>query len=393
MTLLAAPPHPATPAACPEGNHFVLSLPAGGNGLRVAIKDTIDIAGLPTRAGSRAFEAVAPAPRNADVVEALLRGGAVIVGKANMHELAFGVTGVNGWTGTPVNPRYPGFVPGGSSSGSATAVAAGLADLALGTDTGGSIRIPAACCGIIGFKPSFGRLSRRGLTPAESSLDCVGPLARDIATLQRAMAMLDATFQLPTLGTPRIGILRGLAEPALDAAVRAALEGAGCTLVAVELPGMEAAFRAGMAIMNAEMLGAFGGLLETGALGADIAGRLKAARMITLEQLADAEAVRGAFTAAVDAALVGLDALAMPTIPGAPVRLAEAADSAAALAMTRLVRPFNLSGHPALSLPLSNFRQMPAGLQLVALRGDDARLCAVAGWVAGQSPHVLRHSA
>lgn len=154
--------------------HLILPLDQGGDGPRVAVKDVIDIAGTPTRAGSRALADRPAAATHARAVQHLLDAGCRIVGKANMHELAFGMTGVNDWTGTPVNPRYPNLVPGGSSSGSATAVAAGLWDWALGTDTGSSIRAPAACCGVVGLKPTFGRLSRHGLTPENSSLDCVG---------------------------------------------------------------------------------------------------------------------------------------------------------------------------------------------------------------------------
>lgn len=145
------------------GAHLTLPLDLGGDGPHVAVKDVIDIAGTPTRAGSRAFADRPAAPTHARVVQSLLDAGCRIVGKTNMHELAFGMTGVNDWTGTPVNPRYPHLVPGRSSSGSATAVAAELCDWALGTDTGDSIRVPAACCGIVGLKPTFGRLSREGL--------------------------------------------------------------------------------------------------------------------------------------------------------------------------------------------------------------------------------------
>src|ERR1019366_8897632 len=152
------------PQAIPQADDyaaFVLRLELGGEGPRVAVKDSIDIAGYPTRAGSAAFAAAAPALHHAAVVQALLDRGCRIVGKTNMHELAYGVTGINRWSGTPRNPRYPDRIPGGSSSGSAVAVAAGAVaaaapsdpphvgppvDFALGTDTGGSIRIPAACC-------------------------------------------------------------------------------------------------------------------------------------------------------------------------------------------------------------------------------------------------------
>ena len=172
-------PNPASPQTdC----IFVEKLALGGGGLRVGVKDSIDIEGVPTRMACACYADAPPAERHAEVVRALLDAGCRIVGKTNMHELAYGVTGINRWTGTPINPRAPGRVPGGSSSGSAVAVAAGLVDFAVGTDTGGSIRIPAACCGVQGLKPSFGRVSRLGVHPAKSSLDCVGPFARDVST-------------------------------------------------------------------------------------------------------------------------------------------------------------------------------------------------------------------
>jgi amidase len=171
----------------------------GGQGLTVAIKDTLDVAGWPTRCGSRALELASPAEKHATVVQALLDGGWQVIGKTVLHELAFGVTGINEWAGTPINPQAPERIPGGSSSGSAVIVAQGAADVALGTDTGGSVRMPAACCGVFGLKPTFGRLSREGVHPASSSLDCVGPMARDLDTLVTAMSAMDCTFvaQMP----------------------------------------------------------------------------------------------------------------------------------------------------------------------------------------------------
>uniref|UniRef100_UPI0028AB14C1 amidase family protein n=1 Tax=Pseudomonas nitroreducens TaxID=46680 RepID=UPI0028AB14C1 len=177
---------------------FVSEFILGGDGKRVAVKDSIDIAGYPTRCGTRALADAAPAECNAFVVDAVLNAGWQIVGKTNLHELAFGVTGINDWTGTPVNPMAPDRVPGGSSSGSASAVAAGLADIALGTDTGGSVRVPAACCGIAGLKPTFGRVSRDGVHPAQSSLDCVGPFAANMADLIAASLRVRDWVNTPT---------------------------------------------------------------------------------------------------------------------------------------------------------------------------------------------------
>jgi amidase len=342
----------------------------------------IDIAGMPTRAGSRALDAAPPAARHADAVEAVLAAGCRIVGKANLHELAFGVTGVNRHTGTPANPHYPALVPGGSSSGSATSVAAGLADFALGTDTGGSIRVPAACCAVVGLKPTFGRLSRRGLVPAESSLDCVGPLARDVATLASAMGMLDPGFvPLGRPERPRLGLVAAEAQEEVLVAIRTVLRSADCDVVQVQLPGIAAAFEAGMTIMNAEMWAAFGHLVSSGALGTDVEARLRAASRIRAEEVAASERVRTQFSLEVDTALAEVDALVLPTLPTVPLRLESAGDSAAALGMTRLVRPFNLSGHPALSLPASELAHGPVSLQLVGRKWDDARVCAIASQI------------
>src|ERR1700747_2012230 len=163
---------------------FVERLALGGYGLRVGVKDSIDVAGFPTRMASACFADAPPAPQHAAVVRSLLNAGCRIVGKTNLHELAYGLTGINRWTGTPLNPRSPARVPGGSSSGSAVAVAAGLVDFALGNDTGGSIRLPAACCGVVGLKPSFGRVSRTGVHPEHSTLDCVGPLAGEVCEVR-----------------------------------------------------------------------------------------------------------------------------------------------------------------------------------------------------------------
>lgn len=355
----------------------------GADALRVVVKDSIDIAGVATRSGSRLFADAPPARDHADVVRALLDAGCRITGKANMHELAYGVTGINGWTGTPLNPRWPDRIPGGSSSGSAAAVVAGLCDVSLGTDTGGSIRVPAACCGVYGFKPSFGRISRRGVVPARSSLDCVGPFARDLATIERAMAMLDPDFRVDALDVPpRLGWVTVDADAAVKRAVDGRLAMSGCTMVPMALPGMAAAFDAGLAIIAAETFVAFGSYAGSDRLGPDIRDRLQAAGRITADQLAEAEAVRRAFTIEVDAALDHVDALILPTMPVFPPTLVEAADARAAIGgLTRFVRPFNLSGHPALSVPVIAANGLPAGIQIVGRRGSDAALCAVARWL------------
>jgi amidase len=356
---------------------FVQELNLGGTGPRVAVKDTIDIAGYPTRGGSRSLDGAPAAGRNADVVQRLLDAGCAIVGKTTLHELAFGVTGINHWAGTAPNPKYPNLIPGGSSSGSAAAVAAGLADFALGTDTGGSIRVPATCCGIYGLKPTFGRVSRRGVLPAETSLDCVGPFAATIDMLIQAMRIIDGSF-VETGVHGRVRMIDVAAEPAISATVRAAVEKADFTTSAGRLDGMDAAFQAGLTIINAETWGAFGHLVESGLVGADVAARLLKARDTSPDDIAAAEQIRRRFSEAVDRALEGADALVLPTLPAFPLTLEEAMADASAVRTTAFVRPFNLSGHPALSIPLRGPGNLPVGLQLVGRKGEDAVLCALA---------------
>lgn len=359
---------------------------AVAGGLTVAVKDCLDVRGYPTRLGSGALVDPAPAPAHAQVVANILAGGGSITGKAHMHELAYGVTGINAAFGTPLNPLYPELIPGGSSSGSAAAVAAGLADVAIGTDTGGSIRLPATCCGVFGLKPTFGRVSRAGCHPARSSLDCVGPFARDVAGLEAAMRLIDPSFS-PVLSKTalRIGRVVVEAEPAVDAAVDAALADAPAQRVSIDLPLLEEAFAAGITIMAAECWSAFGGLVGEPRMGDDVRARLLAASAVTPDQVAQAEQVRSAFTIAVDRALDAVDALVLPTLPSLPPALDELGDAARTLRLTALVRPFNLSGHPALTIPLERKGARPVGLQLIGRRGQDEALCAVARVLAGEA--------
>ena len=370
-------------ASLSEAGIFLERMALGGDGPRVGIKDSIDIAGFATRMASGCLADSPPAAEHAAVVRALLEAGCRIVGKTNMHELAYGLTGINHWAGTPLNPRAPGRVPGGSSSGSAVAVAAGLVDFALGNDTGGSIRLPAACCGVYGLKPTYGRVSRAGVHPRRSSLDCVGPLAREMRVIETAMALIDPTFR-PQAPTSRaaVGWVEVAANPAVASAARAALERADLELRSVTLPSFAAAFSAALTIIGSETWAAFGHLAECVQLGSDVRSRLNAARSISPAELAAAEEVRRVFRAEVDVALAEVEALALPTLPELPLTLAAAGDARAALHSSWCVRPFNLSGHPAISLPVS-VEGVPSGLQLVGRSHHDEALCALACGIAG----------
>jgi amidase len=364
-------------------NEFIQTLSLGGTGASIAIKDTIDIAGYASTAASRALADTAPAAEHAEVVARLLAAGWRVVGKANMHELAFGMTGINDYTGTPQNPQDATRIPGGSSSGSAAAVGLKLADAALGTDTGGSIRGPAACCGVLGLKPTFGRVSRHGVALRESSLDCVGPFVRDMSMLVVVMQAIIVDFDAQAArvwqGACKVGVVQAEAIPEIGAALARAADVAGCTAHAVRLDGLAAAFDAGLAVINVETSRAFGHLLETGKLGVDLDTRLRAAAKTTAAQLDAAQQIRRQFTAAVDHALDNVDVLILPTLPALPITLDEARGGASVIAMSSLIRPFNLSGHPALSLPLPIAGSpLKAGLQIVGRKGQDEQVCAIA---------------
>ena len=357
----------------------------GGTGASIANKDSIDIAGYPTIAGSRALADASPATCHAQVIELLLQANWHIVGKANMHELAFGMTGINDYTGTPTNPQDASRIPGGSSSGSAAAVGAQLVDAALGTDTGGSVRGPAACCGVIGFKPTYGRVSRVGVAPRHSTLDCVGPFAREMQMIVQVMSAIAPGFDANAASTSmlrgvKLGLLDVDADPSIQAAVNRAADESGFACSRLVLPGLKTAFDAGLTIINAETWAAFGSLTGHNRLGADIEARLCAAAATNETQLAAAEQVRSSFTHSVEQLLRDVDVLVLPTLPNLPITLEAARAGTSVIGLSSLIRPFNLSGHPALTLPVSvQGSPLKAGLQIVGRKGEDEHVCAIAG--------------
>lgn len=353
-----------------------------GAAATMAVKDCIDVEGMVTSLGSAAFADDQPAACNAKIVDRLLQADYILLGKLNMHELAFGMTGINGYYGTPTNPRFPDYIPGGSSSGPAVAVASNQVDLALGTDTGGSIRLPAACCGVIGFKPTLGRVCREGVHPADSSLDCVGPMATTLAQIERSMQVLDPSFSpKKTNNVINLGWLEVDAREPIQAAmasIAASLSRSDQVVLSkVVLPGMDEAHKAGMTIIASEALAAFKGL-DRAKLGADVVRRLAAAEQITEQQLNKAKKVQLVFQEEVSNCLRDLDALLLPTLPHLPLRLDAALNGVEDLELSRLVRPFNVSGHPALSIPLTGSAAFPLALQIVGALGADEHVCAVA---------------
>jgi len=370
---------------------------SNGAGLRVAIKDLIDVAGLPTTAGSMAVAAhAAPAARDAPCLAGLraaaARGEAHFVGKTNLHELAYGISGINAAFGTPVNPLDPARVPGGSSSGSAVAVASGEADVAYGSDTGGSIRIPAACCGVAGLKTTWGRVPLTGVWPLAPSLDTVGPMARDVAGLVAGMALLEPGFTVAAGPPRRVGRVDVGADPAIDAAVDAALAATGWPVVPVELAGLEAATNAAMVVLDAEAWASDGALAESAPdqFGRDVLARLRQASAVTGDALGVAWQQAAVWRSAVAALWDQVDLLALPTLLGFPPTLDHSRDMVQIRGVTSAV---NLAGVPALALPVPTGGPLPASIQLIGPAGGEDRLLAagaVLEQAAGELPGLLR---
>jgi amidase len=359
---------------------FIDSTRIGSSGTTVAVKDLIDIAGLPTTGGCRAL-ARSAVPAGADAVcmaglrAAIEAGEARMVGKTNLSELAMGASGVNEWFGTPRNPLDPGLIPGGSSSGSAVAVAAGEAEVGIGSDTGGSVRVPAACCGIVGLKTTHGRVPLEGVLPLAQSLDTVGPLGRDVAAVVRGMELLEPGFA-PGAAAGTIGRVRVPDEdPRIAEAVDRALAEAGFEVAEVELPswdevldpafwiGLAEAARNNGALADREPDGLLGRTREAIAEGRKLAPREDEGRRFQRR-----------WEAELATAFERTELLAWPTLTSSPPRLGEfgVIDS---ICRTMEV---NLAGLPALSqpVPTEGPGPVPASLQLVGPKGGEERLVA-----------------
>ncbi len=357
-----------------------------GSGLRVAVKDLIDMVGLPTTAGSRAVADTAlPASRDAACLAglraAMARGEARFVGKTNLHELAYGISGINAAFGTPVNPLDPRRIPGGSSSGSAAAVAADEADVAYGTDTGGSIRIPAACCGISGLKTTWGRISLDGVRPLAPSLDTVGPMARDVNGLIAGMALLEPGFAVAGAAPRVVGRLTIDADPVVNAAIDSALRAAGFSVQPVTIGELGDVIAASMALLDAQAWATNAELVATAPdrIGRDVLARLRRAATITEAQLSAARAEISRWKATLDRWWNRVELLAAPTLLGFPP-LTDDAD--AIVAIRGLTSPVNTAGLPSLALPVpadgprAGGGPLPASIQLIGQANSEDRLLA-----------------
>lgn len=351
-----------------------------GPGLRVAVKDLIDVAGLPTTAGSRAIAeratpAAADAPCLAGLRAAIARGQACLAGKTNLHELAYGISGINAYFGTPVNPLDPLRVPGGSSSGSAVAVASGEADVAYGSDTGGSIRIPAACCGVAGLKTTWGRIPLTGVWPLAPSMDTIGPMARDVAGLIAGMKLLEPGFSAGEPAPRVVGRVVIGADPIIDHAVDAALAATGWDVVQVSLEGLDRATVAAMTVLDAEAWASDGGYADAAPdkIGRDVLARLREASTITPAAVGAARQDAVRWRATLASLWERVDLLALPTLLGFPPTLDKSREM---VRIRGLTSPVNLAGLPALALPVPTGGPLPASVQLIGPAGGEESLLA-----------------
>jgi amidase len=398
MADCAAPTDPL--GALVPGGAAAVTRPGGAgrgplSGARLVAKDVIDVAGTITGAGNPDWAAAQrPARKHAAAVAALLDAGAGLAGKGQCAELAYSLSGDNAHYGMPRNPAAPDRDPGGSTSGPASATAGGLCDLGIGTDTLGSIRIPASYCGVYGYRPTHGAISTAGVLPLAQRFDTVGLLAREPATLRRAAEVLLAGRAAPGDDPPRRLLIAtdalGAADSEPSETVRDAAEWLGhrlgATLEQVELisadePDLAAAMDAFSVLQGAEVWRNFGTWVKTArpALGADVAARMERAATIAPADVAKAEPVAAAV--ALRIGRLGSDeALVIPTTGTvAPARDADAdARQTARVAAGRLSCLASLAGAPAVSLPLASVGGLPVGVSLVASPGSDRALLAAA---------------
>ena len=359
---------------------FITKLDATGPGLALAIKDLIDIAGVPTTAGSRAVERNAkPAERDAPCLAGARAAGARLVGKTNLHELAMLPIGTNPWFGTPVNPLDRALIPGGSSSGSAVAVATEEADVALGSDTGGSIRVPSACCGTTGLKTTHGRVPLEGVWPLAPSLDTVGPMAATVAGLITGMRLLEPGFTPLPSAARVVGRLRTTGLPEIEDAVDRALRVAELEVVDLQWDELQAGADIFAAIFFSEMWDADHDIIESDpdAVGDDIHQAMSLVDLFR-PALDDARRRLADYRRSLADLFQRVEVLALPTLPIFPPRIDELTTDnlvATIIELTRHVSPFNPPGLPCTAQPVPGpGAPAPASLQLVGPLGGEELL-------------------
>ena len=365
---------------------YITKLDGAGSGPRLAVKDLVDMEGLPTTAGSRALERIAkPAEKDAPLLAGARAADARIVGKTNMHELAVLPLGTNPWFGTPTNPFDPALIPGGSSSGSAVAVANEDAEIAIGSDTGGSVRIPSACCGVVGLKTTFGRISVEGTWPLAPSFDTIGPLAKTIDNLERGMNLLEPGFKRAATPAQRIGRIRTASLPEIEAAIDEALRVSEFEIVDLELPEWQIGNGAFTTIFICETWDTDHHLADEqpDGVGDDIKQLLSLAEFFrpNLEAARkDLQTWRAQLLALFDQ----VELLALPTLPIFPPRIDEIPDDPTPMVIdiTRHTSIFNGAGTPCTAQPVPvKGSHVPASLQLVGPPRAEELLLATAAIV------------
>jgi aspartyl-tRNA(Asn)/glutamyl-tRNA(Gln) amidotransferase subunit A len=362
---------------------FITELEPAGEGPRLAVKDLFDTAGVRTTYGSAVFADHVP-DTTASALLRLERAGYESVGKANLHEFAWGITSENPHYGSVPNPVAPGRIAGGSSGGNAAALAAGLVEAALGTDSGGSVRIPAACCGVTGFKPSFGLVAIDGCFPLAPSFDHVGPMARDVAGCERMMRALADDFEpidVGSLANLRVGVawteradplVRRRVERAAALLPTTRLAGGGGRALEVPFPeDVYPAFAREAATVHAELFAAHRELY-----GENVARKVAWALTVGDAAVEAALAARERYRERIAGLMDDLDLIVTPTIPMVAPPLG-IGDLALRERMIELTFPWNTVGAPALALPCGPAEDgLPASIQLVGKLGHDAMVLA-----------------
>jgi aspartyl-tRNA(Asn)/glutamyl-tRNA(Gln) amidotransferase subunit A len=346
-----------------ELNAFISVSDEQGTGDVVAVKDLVDVKGMVTTAGGTILPNV-PATEDAPVINRIRAAGGVIVGKSNLHEFAYGVTNVNPHYGTARNPRDPTRVAGGSSGGSAVAVAAGMCDWAIGSDTGGSIRIPASLCGVAGFKPAFGSIEMAGVVPLSWSLDTLGPLAPDIGTAARAYSIMSGeSIDLDRLERPRLAVPAGWVRDLDDATAHAwGLVSRG--VPEIEFVDRDLLFPSGLTILQAEAAAYHRRWVAEcpEKYGTDVLGHLRRGLAIPAVDYVDAIRERPRLQEMAQRAMERVDALILPAtaIVAPPVD----AGNEVREPLARFTRPFNTTYQPVavIAAPVTG---LPVGIQVV----------------------------
>jgi aspartyl-tRNA(Asn)/glutamyl-tRNA(Gln) amidotransferase subunit A len=359
-------------------------------GIRLAVKDSFDTGGLLTTYGSSLFAEHVPA-RTATAVLRLCRAGYVVAGKANLHELGLGATSENPHFGTVPNPLATGRTAGGSSGGCAAALAVGLADAALGSDTGGSIRIPAACCGVVGLKPTHGLVPVDGLFPCAPSFDSVGPMARDAVGCAHMLASMVPGAQpepIPSLEDLSVGVAwLDRADPLVRLRVTEAARRFRRTR-RVDLPAPHAC----LPLFQWEIACTHWDLFARGrhGYGPDVASKIEAALRVTDREAAKAARALERLRCDALAVIDGLDLVLTPTLPCVAPPSGPGEDPIRRELLTRFTMTASLLGWPALAIPCGSAEfGLPASVQLIGRPGDDMRLLAVAqALAAGARPEL-----